>query len=641
MMVSNSISHSRRIPLTTRACCAALVLVVSVAMAGCTGAGQSSPESALPSDDTRWQSVLSQVADDGSVTTETALEAFGVAFSPLPGAQTPPGAQTDIESGTLALLWIRQHWQDLTEDQRQAALAAAPDLATTQEVESGSPASVSTTPTARLSAALTDGSDADLTGTEREVGAAFEYFLAQSALTDPGWRPTVSYAPAPEDHVTAEAFPNASGCLIDLNRAEFPQKPLSIQHFVLLHETFHCVEGLAIHGTRVPGAWFREGMALWASSKAPIGPNGPPPDWYYFSLNAPNFWWSYLRVPQRTLFARTYDAYGFFHYLDNRGVDLWHEWATLPSENSAAFLALTGDKTSLTDWPSGFFHDPTLGAAWEMYGVGLPADRAPAATDQMDLANGGSQTFAAQPAAVDVALLNPTADIMTVAFDGVGRLRFADGSEIVNPAASTSYCSRADACACPAGMVSNLGAMSPLPPGLVRLAVTGGVDAGKAVVTGLAFNPDTDCAHPQTSGVWKLSGLSLASADGATVAYAPTGGATTLTVDGDGSAAIDMNSTFAATISGAISSTANVVGTGHTDAHVTFDSAASTMQWATDPGSTGIQLNIDGMSASGASLLGSPGALEPATTMTYSVDGSQQTWTYSIEGGTVTWNWVR
>ncbi len=58
-----------------------------------------------------WAKVLDQIRPDGTVSKHTALEAFAVAYGPLPGVRIPPGRRTTIPSGSLAAQWILSYWR--------------------------------------------------------------------------------------------------------------------------------------------------------------------------------------------------------------------------------------------------------------------------------------------------------------------------------------------------------------------------------------------------------------------------------------------------------------------------------------------------------------------------------------------------
>ena len=74
-------------------------------------------DSPLPA--TPWAKVLDQIRPDGTVSKRTALEAFAVAYGPLPGVRIPSGRKTTIPSGSLAAQWILSYWRQLTSAQRQ------------------------------------------------------------------------------------------------------------------------------------------------------------------------------------------------------------------------------------------------------------------------------------------------------------------------------------------------------------------------------------------------------------------------------------------------------------------------------------------------------------------------------------------
>jgi hypothetical protein len=80
---------SRRSPPGVVAALAALVLLASACGSG--GGSSVGPPSRAPSPGPAWEAVLGRIRPDGSVPTETALEAFSLAFGPLPSVRVPPG----------------------------------------------------------------------------------------------------------------------------------------------------------------------------------------------------------------------------------------------------------------------------------------------------------------------------------------------------------------------------------------------------------------------------------------------------------------------------------------------------------------------------------------------------------------------
>src|SRR4051794_30697147 len=61
------------------------------------------PSATAPVVGQAWQSVLDSIGDDGTISKDTALQAFSVAIGPLPGVSVPPGEAGFVGSGTMAV----------------------------------------------------------------------------------------------------------------------------------------------------------------------------------------------------------------------------------------------------------------------------------------------------------------------------------------------------------------------------------------------------------------------------------------------------------------------------------------------------------------------------------------------------------
>ncbi len=118
-----------------------LTVAIGLIGVGCTSGGEPSPSdtpaAVSPSEPTaepagavsqQWLDVLDQTNADGTVDVQTAVDAFSLAFGPLPGA-TVQGTGGLFPDGTLALRWLVTHWDELTPDQQAAAQVEVPELA--------------------------------------------------------------------------------------------------------------------------------------------------------------------------------------------------------------------------------------------------------------------------------------------------------------------------------------------------------------------------------------------------------------------------------------------------------------------------------------------------------------------------------
>ena len=102
----------------------------AVLVAACSSTSPTPSPSFGPDQPTAWETVLGEIGVDGSVSKDTALRMFALAFGDMPGVELPSAPRGPIRSGTLALRMIVSHWDELTEDQRTAAIVLVPDLQT-------------------------------------------------------------------------------------------------------------------------------------------------------------------------------------------------------------------------------------------------------------------------------------------------------------------------------------------------------------------------------------------------------------------------------------------------------------------------------------------------------------------------------
>ncbi|MGA1837224.1 hypothetical protein VD659_09870 [Herbiconiux sp. 11R-BC] len=601
----------------------AAVASASCAMALCACVAQPGESaSTAPSNLSRMQTVLQQIDDDGGYTPLVALQALSVAFGPIAGVRTPEGSVNGTDSGTLAVDMVRSSWNELEPSEQAAALDLVPEL--------------SPSPSAQ-GASLTPTSTVD--PFERIAGDAFAWYLHVSGISDPGWRPHVAYGQHEKATVAAFAIANAASCEIKLVHDRFDRREASIKNYLLAHEAFHCAQGLVTGGDDESAPWLNEGLATWAAVNAPRGADGAIPASYFYSDDSPDFWFSYFLAPHRSLYARSYDAFGFFTYLDQHRVDLWHLWPTLSSDSHDAFVALTGATSTLVDWASGYFRDSSR-AGWDMTGPGIPSVKPDDVDDTFRIENGSHEAQPILEAATDYARVVSTADILDVVLDGVGRMKVGTGSEPFVPAHSMSFCSRPDGCNCPDGLTL-LKPLAPLSRGEeVVVALTGGVQPGSFGFTGRSFDPTQECARTP-AGAWTLKSFAV-TGDEFSVEYRPISGATTITVSGaDQPSTMEMASDFAGTLTLGSDSTTNVVsGRGHASPQLLFDATSSTLEWIDGPNDVGFAFTINGQQVTDSDV-GVQSSFEPINHMTYSLNDSTMTWVYPVEGGKGTWIWRR
>jgi len=139
-----------------------------------------------------------------------------------------------------------------------------------------------------------------------------------------------------------------------------------LQKFALIHEVFHCFE--AKDFTSLPAYyaapnWLIEGEAEWVA--ATLAPT---------ELHE---WDAYLTGLNTSLFARSYDAIGFYAHLTNSGEDTWHLLDPMlkayATGGSAAAYNVAADKRVRLTWASSLARQSSLGTGWQTTGPGITA----------------------------------------------------------------------------------------------------------------------------------------------------------------------------------------------------------------------------------------------------------------------------
>jgi hypothetical protein len=309
---------------------------------------------------TAWDDALAQIRPNGSVSEQTALEAFVLAFGRLPGVHVPSGPVGTIDDGTLAEAWVLRYLPRLSPGVRRAVdreLGGAPAGTTARPAALGDP---NFHPSAAMTATANHWASvyADAAHLNHPLG------LTIVAGTDPAV-PMDAFADALPVNANGHESNSGPNCEIRVGPA-LTSRPPSFVSLVLAHEVFHCFEFDLDHSWWLDGDWVIEGLAVWASMT--VDPLTTPA--------AEVFLTGYLATPDAPLFERAYTAVGFWGHAEDTGGSLWPRIKSILDQGSnfAAFLAAGGDDPPfLSTWGSSVFRSDTGGGPpWEMVSPVVP-----------------------------------------------------------------------------------------------------------------------------------------------------------------------------------------------------------------------------------------------------------------------------
>ena len=255
---------------------------------------------ALPT--TAWQKVMAQVQPDGAVSEQTALEAVALSYGRLPGVHVPSGARSATVSGDLAEDWVTPYLPRLKGRLRKAvyrSLGLTPPGVTAHTASYGD---ADFQPDATLTAAANKW---------KLVYALPTYLGHYLSLPIVAGDSFATNGTAPADATTVDQD-GTNYCRVRLLPASKDYDASTISH-ILAHEVFHCEEFDFDPGLAHLGAWVVEGMAEWAAETL-----APVPG-YLGVLD------DYTLTPHTPLFARSYDAEGFWGHIQDTSPDLWQE----------------------------------------------------------------------------------------------------------------------------------------------------------------------------------------------------------------------------------------------------------------------------------------------------------------------------
>jgi hypothetical protein len=471
------------------------IVAAVAALAALTAACAPAHEAAAPSTmhpvqlNPAWQAVLDQVRPDGTVTADTALQAFATAIARLPGVSVPAGNTGTVADGTAALRWIVGHWSEITPAQRSAAAHVVPELG---GLSAGSaPARAAVQPAALRTQRRSDFFYTQLAQQiEPEIAAKVGTSLGIPIQAKFGATQDGTSGAETGVYTTTGGISGTPGkCVITVSPAGDAWDGDDVGA-MMAHEVWHCFQGALGGLTRFwspsAPAWVVEGEAEWVG--ATIYPNAP--------IDA-MFWPKYLTSPGVSLFERSYTAIGFYAQLALSGVNVWSILipVVLANGNAAGFTAAHADQDPfLNVWASGYARDGQRGSPWDITGPGVTTDRPnPSA---LSVANGASAPVKSGAYADAIyAISDGSADVLLVNGTGHARISDAAGHDYLVPDGA-AFCHRAGGCDCP-------DATSAPPPALpgpgVLLGLSSAAGGTSGSVEGLSIE---DYCNRGVTGSW-------------------------------------------------------------------------------------------------------------------------------------------
>jgi hypothetical protein len=533
----------------------ALVLVA----AGCSGGSidttsssagattlDASTTTTIPAEASAWRSAVAGI-EDGVVPPEVALQAFVLAFGPLPGVERPAGAETPIPSGTGALRWVRRNWDALTEEQRAAFTAYIEPKSTVSAgllplpLFGGSGSEVDSVAILGLAEQMKTRIEAEL---ERSLTADIEIVLAPE-LTLPGdpdawaWASPVASGGAPSgDMVTCQITigKNAMSSAAEIDDQGVPGPEIA---YIIAHEVFHCFDYdlTTIEESVARPPWVVEGLAEWVGQMLGVGDSTPP------ALGAQH-WSGWFALAEASLFDREYSAIGFYAHLDETGTHVWSAIDSILAKSNDGNLAAYGAATAvagpatLETWASSLVRDATRAPEWDSEGPGLPLSARTTPDDLGVLANDGEIKRGAAAYAATVWQADIQAEVAVLQGDGPGMVVLPDGASATRQdTIGRPLCTNPEGCKCPEGSPGAAAIFRIVPKGTMIVGVTGGPTDNVAVLFGYSLEDFCEGTCPVGSWVsirWEVPGLDTAYGAGTMI----------LTIDHLGNGVIEFDPDF-------------------------------------------------------------------------------------------------
>ncbi len=406
-----------------------------------------------------WDRLMHGLQPDGTMPLGVALRAFALEYGAMPGVRRPTGAASF--DGTAALGGVLAHWSQLTAAQRSAVrdvgLGRSAVSAATRRV---SPITLTPSPqyqTVAQGAATIYASHLGPLPFPIVVSRASRGRTDIAALADA--------APVPEAAPTR--------CEIRLFPSLFTGTSEALRSFVIAHETFHCFEFAATPGWVTMPASVIEGMAEWAGLAGTNAASEP---------EATAFLARYYTSPGTSLLQRTYDAVGFWGFIDQYVAGgLWPRvGATLRSGSGAAAFVTAGGNLDVTaqTWASSQMRASERGPAWLQVD---PVALSTGVADSPQTAVEGTATISTAPYTTALYEVRPQSKPRLVLVTRTrGHVRASTSTHDIPDAGGLWFCNGGK-CSCKAGETSNIPDHTNV-DAYLNLALTGGSGPGAARV---------------------------------------------------------------------------------------------------------------------------------------------------------------
>ncbi|MFN8040069.1 MAG: hypothetical protein U0Q07_12740 [Acidimicrobiales bacterium] len=538
---------ARRPRAATRLAIAAAVLVIAAACSSAsspsatpatdapasTSARATSPGATTPAAAPRPHDFES-FRNDGPMTTTKALQAFALAFGPLPDVDPPRDPALAFPGGTqtAVVLDVIARFRDLTPAQQAAVrrylLPEAPG-STGSPGTTARPAATSgdRPPIAELAGFGTAQQSAEhdpqidalirraVGDIRSHTGTTLDPVIETDFTADPTVDGTAwAVAEAYLDYITHPDDPAPAGrdlagtkCRIHVAGNAIAAGAGSPQAYsTIAHEVFHCFQYASFPGTGndflARPAWVVEGGAAWVGEEL-AGGSGIP--------IAQSWWRNYLSGATDGSYDMFHNdgylAIGFWERVDTAGGDAWHTVlpAVQQADDASAFAFVTHDDQGvLASWAASTVRsDYAPDGAWQL----TTSNQAPTG-DHRQLTTvsigAGEGELTAPPGAQLVRALVPAdgADFVSVEVHTPATYAWADHGPGVTTASgggSTRYC-LLDDCTCPDGSQPFGGAFTAIGPDHVLEVALSGTSSEAGRVKHAAISKEDACRPCRDGG---------------------------------------------------------------------------------------------------------------------------------------------